>query len=165
MISALYDWASGQLTDPVIWANQDGPQPEGIYTTLNVIAGTREGVPHISEPDASGDAVISQGQLITVSINTFGSGALGVIQALRNSLEKITAQRELRASGFAYVRVLSGPQDIAAITGTTWQPRAQMDVQFRAAIAIVDDIGVISSVGYSGGNETASNVGAIVGGV
>ena len=164
MISALYTWAAGQLTDTVIWANQDGPQPDGIYTTLNVIAGIREGLPYITAPDATGGVVISQGQLLTLSINTFGSDALGIIQTLRDSVEKITVQRDLRTSGFAYVRVLSGPQDVAAITGTTWQPRAQMDVQFRAAVSIADDVGIIASVGYSGGNGTASDVGAIIGG-
>lgn len=164
MISELYNWASAQVTSPVIWANQDGSQPSGAYSTLHVIATTREGLPHIGAPNVDGEAVIYQGQLFTLSINTYGGGALGDIQALRDSLEKITVQRDLRDSGFAYVRVLSGPQDIPEITGTTWQQRSQMDVQFRAAITIIDDIGVISTVATSGGNGTASDTGAIIGG-
>ena len=164
MISAIYDWAAAQVAIPVIWANQDGDQPAGAYVTLHVIAGTREGLPTIFAPDAAGLATIAQGQLLTLSLNTYGNGMSGAIQALRNSLELLTVQRDLRASGLAYVRVLSGPQDIPAITGTTWQKRAQMDIQFRAAVELIDDVGVIASVAASGGNGTASDSGGTIGG-
>lgn len=164
MISAFYDWAAAQVSAPVIWANQDGDQPDTAYVTLQVIAGSREGLPCISAPDVGGLVVISQGQLLTLSLNTYGDGMSGMIQILRNSLERITVQRSLRASGLAYVRVLSGPQDLPQVTGTTWQQRAQMDVQFRASVKIIDDVGVIASAAVSGGNGIASNTGGIIGG-
>ena len=164
MIAALYTWAAAQITEPVIWADQDGPQPDGVYCTLKVTSTSREGMPDVFTPNAAGDALIRQGQLITLSVNVYGDDATGIMQSLRGSLERITVQRDLRTSGVAYVRVLSGPQDLPTVTGTTWQQRAQMDVQFRAAVDIIDDIGVIETVAYSGGNGTASDTGAIVGG-
>lgn len=164
MIAALYEWAAAQIAEPVIWANQDGPQPDGVYCTLQVAATSREGMPDIFTPDAAGDVLIRQGQLLTLSINVYGDDVTATIQTLRDSLERITVQRDLRTSGVAYVRVLSGPQDLPQVTGSTWQQRAQMDVQFRANVDIIDGIGVIETVAYSGGNGTASDTGATVGG-
>lgn len=149
-MQALYDWASAQTARPVIFANQDGGQPETPYVTLQVIAGAREGMPYIGCPDANGTATIEQGQLLSVSVNVYGEGATGLVQTLRNSLERITVQQLLRASGLAFVRVLSGPQDLPEITGTTYQKRAQMDVQFRAGVAFDDDVGLIETVEFDG---------------
>lgn len=164
MISELWTWASAHAGVPVIWANQDGPQPTPPYVTLQVIATAREGLPHIGDPDATGIAVIHQGQLFSLSVQVYGESVTGTIQALRDSLERITVQRDLRGSGFAYVRVLSEPQDLPELTGTTWQQRANMDVQFRAARDITDEVGLIESAAFTGGDGNASDTGATIGG-
>ena len=164
MISELWTWAEANTGLPVIWANQNGPQPEPPYVTLNVIATSREGLPYIGEVDETGLVVIGQGQLFTLSLQVYGEGVTGAVQGLRDSLERITVQRDLRSSGFAYVRVFSEPQDVPEITGTTWQQRANMDIQFRAARDITDDVGLIETVAHDGGDGNASGAGAITGG-
>lgn len=161
-MQAIYDWASTQTASPVIWANQDGPQPELPYVTLQVTADNREGMAHVGCIDADGIATIQQGQILSVSVQTWGNSALGLVQGLRNSLEKPTVQRGLRESGLAYVRVTLGPQDVPDVTGTTFQARAVMDVQFRAAVTLTDDLGVIESIAFEGSDGTASPAGDTV---
>ena len=164
MISELWTWADAAMNIPVIWANQDGSQPAEPFAYIQITATSREGLPHLAAPDDAGLAVISQGQLFTASIQTVGAGVTGPLQDLRDSLERVTVQRELRSSGFAYVRVLSEPTDLPQVTGSTWQQRAALDVQFRAAREITDDVGLIESVGLAGGDGNASDNGATVGG-
>ena len=163
-MNAIWAWANGQTDRPVIWANQDGNQPALPYVTIQAFATMREGQPCIGDVDDDGITIIRQGSVISVRVQTFGAGALGLVQTIRDSLERITVQNALRASGLAYVDVPAEPADIPQVTGTTWQPRASMDVRFRAAIAISDDIGVIEGVTFSGdfnGAEASGEAGTI----
>jgi hypothetical protein len=163
-VIGIWQWASAQTVRPVIWANQDGPQPTPPYVTIQAIATMREGQPCIGDVGDDGIAMIRQGSVITVRVQTFGEGALGLVQTLRNSLERITVQRALRVASLSYVDVPSEPADLPMVTGTTWQGRAAMDVRFRTAVAIPDDIGVIEGVAFTGefdGAEASGEAGTI----
>jgi len=160
-VIGIYNWAASATDRPVIWAHQDGPQPATPYLTLHVRATAREGMADIGPINDEGIATIQQGQLLTVGVNSYGDGALDTLQALRNALIKPSVQRALRVDGLAYVDVLS-LTDLPAITGTTWQKRAVLDVEFRAAISITDDLGVIETVAFEGTDGNASPAGATV---
>lgn len=148
--SALYQWASSQIANPVIFRDQDGPQPEGAYVTIKAIAQLREGQAELFHPDANGIIEIKQGLLITCSVQSFGSDLFGDIMTLRDSLNKFTVQSALRESGICFVRVVSEPQDVPAITGTTFEARATMDAIFRADTLTLDDVGLIESARFTG---------------
>jgi len=160
-VIGVYNWASSATGRPVIWAYQDGPQPTPPYLTLHVRATAREGMADIGPISDEGIATIQQGQLLTVSVNSYGNGALDTLQDLRNALIKPSVQRALRADGLAYVDVLS-LTDLPVITGTTWQARAVLDVEFRAAVSISDDLGVIETVAFNGDDGNASPAGDTV---
>jgi len=149
--TAVYAWASGQTNRPVIFRDQDGKQPTPPYVTIKAIATSREGQADLGD-SVSEDGIITirQGMLFTLSVQTYGDDTLGLINALRNSLNKPTVQNALRADGICYVQVLNEPTDISEVTGTTWQQRATMDVQFRTDVEITDDVGLIETVQFTG---------------
>lgn len=149
--AAIYAWAAAATVRPVIWANQNGPQPASPYVTLQVTAAPQEGDAEVFDGVSGAGLVdIRLTRLWTVQVACFGAGAVGELQELLKALHKITVQQALRAAGTCYVRVLSGPTDVPEVTGTTWQPRAVMDVQFRAAEDYTDDVGLIERVRFTG---------------
>jgi hypothetical protein len=56
----------------------------------------------------------------------------------------------------AYVQVLTGPEDLATVVGTGFEGRAHLDVQMRAAISIIDDVGIIERVELTGTIESVT---------
>lgn len=147
----LYNWASSQIASPVIFRDQNGPQPEGDYVTIKAIAFPREGEAEYSDvTDANGITQIKHSMLVTCSVQSFGSDPFGTMTTLRNSLEKISVQQALRADGLCYMGMASEPTDVAAIVGTEFEARATMDVIFRVPVIIEDDVGLIESNRFTG---------------
>lgn len=163
-ISELYDWASGNTDLDVIWADQDGDQPDEPYITLKINASPRVGMAEVGRPDDDGTATITQDQRITLSVSAYGSGGTSALMDLRNSLNLVSVGQTLRAAGYPFAQVLSSPQDISDITGTTWQERAYMDLQFRNTVSVTDDVGLIESVSFTGSDAAgyASDVSVTV---
>lgn len=149
---AIHDWlvmGTPEAT-PVIKMHQDGRLPDRTFVVAKVIAERREGMASTSELQDDGTILIQQGALMTVSVNVFGPEAYDMAHGIHNSLEKVTVQDFLRSRGMAYVQVLRGPEDMSAIAGTGWEERAGLDVQMRAAITIIDDVGIIERVELTG---------------
>jgi len=148
---AVSAWARSQTNREVIFRDQDGKQPSVPYVTIKVTSSSREGQADVMhEVSDEGVVTIKQGMLFTLSVQTYGDDILGIMNDLRSSLNKWSVQNALRQNGICYVQVLSEPSDISAITGTTWQQRATMDVQFRTDVSITDDVGIIESVQFTG---------------
>ena len=147
----LYDWLVKSVPGVrVIQRDQDGRLPDRPFIAAKVIAETREGHPQVGELRDDGNVLIQQGSLFTVSVHTFGPEAYGIIHDVVNGLNRITIQDFLRSRGMCYVRVLAGPTDLAAIAGTGFEGRAHLDVQMRANVAILDDVGIIERVELTG---------------
>lgn len=149
---AIHDWLvlGTPAGTPVIRRDQDGRLPDRTFTVAKVIAERREGMASTSELQDDGTLLIQQGALMTVSVGTYGPGAYDMAHGIYNSLEKVSVQEFLRSRGMAYVQVLRGPEDMSAIVGTGWEERAGFDVQMRAAITIIDDVGIIERVELTG---------------
>lgn len=149
--SSLYEWLTKALPGVrVIQRDQDGRLPDRPFVAAKVIAEVREGEPQVGELQDDGFVRIQQGALFTVSIHAFGPGAYGLAHEVVNSLNKITIQDLLRSRGMAYVRVLTGPTDLATVVGTGFEGRAHLDVQMRANVVILDDVGIIERVELTG---------------
>lgn len=146
MITApgIYNWLASQTNRPVIYADQDGTSPELPFVTLKVLSENRLGHAHQESVDADGDMTITQPIEYTVSVNVYGDDALAI--SLCRSLEKPTVQQALNADDVAFVDVVSGPTDVAAVLGTGWEPRTNFDVRFRSLMTLADAAGLIESV-------------------
>lgn len=134
----------------VIQRDQDGRLPDRTFVAAKIIAEAREGMASVGELRDDGTVVIQIGSLMTVSIGTYGPNAYDVAHGIDNALEKVTVQDFLRSRGMAYVQVLRGPTDMSDIAGTGFEERAGLDVQMRAAISIIDDVGIIERVELTG---------------
>ena len=148
---SLYEWLTRSVPGVrVIQRDQDGRLPDRPFVAAKVIAESREGEPQVGELREDGLGLIQQGALFTVSVHSFGPGAYAIAHDIVNGLNRITIQDLLRSRGMCYVRVLAGPTDLAAIVGTGFEGRAHLDVQMRANVAILDDVGIIERVELTG---------------
>ena len=134
----------------VIQRDQDGRLPDRPFIAAKLIAETREGHPLIGRLTDEGTIFIQQGALFTLSIHVFGPDAFQLCHGVQNGLNKISVQDFLRSRGVAYIQTLGGPTDLAAIAGTEFEGRAHMDIQLRANIEVVDDVGLIERVELTG---------------
>lgn len=148
-VPGVYNWLTSQTARPVIYADQDGTSPELPFVTFKVLAETRPGHAHQESVDANGDMTITQPIEYTVSVNVYGDDALAI--SLCRSLERPTVQQALNVDDIAFVDVVSGPTDVAAVLGTGWEPRTNFDVRFRSLMSLTDAIGIIESVEITSG--------------
>ncbi len=146
----IFEWLTRASGVTVIRRDQGGTLPPRPFVTAKAIAESREGQSYVGKLDAQGIVKIQQGSLVTIAIQVFGPGAMAIAGDIRNSVEKITIQEFLRGKGACYVRVMSGPTDIAAVVGTSFEERASIDIQLRANVVILDDVGFIERIELTG---------------
>jgi hypothetical protein len=156
--SSVHDWLVRSVPPgvTVIKRDQDGNLPGRPFVTAKVIAEVREGHPEVWPLQDDGTVTIVQGALFTISVQVFGNEAFELAHGIQNALNKITVQDFLRSRGMAYVQVLTGPEDLATVVGTGFEGRAHLDVQMRAAISIIDDVGIIERVELTGTIESVT---------
>lgn len=147
--TVLLQWANSAGV-PVIWANQNAPQPGGSYVTLQLLAFRDSGSSLRSGPDENGIATVRLDRTFTLSIMTIGEDALDILTHLRLSLEKETVLDVLRSEGLAFIQVLSAPQDLSETFGSRIIERYGMDIEFRYAHTVTDDVGIIETVVLEG---------------
>ena len=147
---AIKAWLDANTTYTITKRDGDGKQPAGGFFTYKCTSLVREFQPEIGDVDSDGDVEIKHSAIATYSIQSFGSDPFGEMNNIRNSLEKITTQYTLNEAGIAYIQVTNGPTDVPAVTGTTFEARAIMDVTFRVPIIIVDGVGLIETVDFTG---------------
>lgn len=141
----------------VVYAQQNAPRPAKPYITLLVTPVTRKEHAHISAPNSSGEAIIENEAEIVASVQCYGDNALSLLDSLRNTLEKQTVRDALRGAGTPYIRTLNGVSDLTEQVGTNYEPRAGVDLEFRAVITVTDTVGVIEEVHGTATHEINSN--------
>jgi hypothetical protein len=143
---AILAFVQSQTDHPVIFANQNGPRPQGLFLTVSIVSTVREGQAWQSMPDENGIARYKQAQLVTASIQCYGEGCLGVINDIRTSVEKFTVRKFLHSLGICFASMAREPADNSVIAGTEWEARASMDMVFREAVTFSDTVGLIETV-------------------
>lgn len=151
-------WAQDFSADgvTVVFANQNAPRPAYPYITVHKTATAESEHSTIEGPDADGFADIVDDQTISISLQAFGDGAHDILSTLRNSLKKVTTLDYFRAQEMPFIRILSGINDLTTVVGSRQEERAGMDLEFRAANVVTDEVGLIESVSGSGEFEGAT---------
>lgn len=154
MSAVLQQWVTQQTGIEAVWMHQNAPRVAKPHATLEIIASPLIGDGAVSQPDSEGIVTITQNNEPTVSIKIYTDGdprqPLELMTALRRSLFKDSVRELLSGSGWHFVDVLLGPDNIPQLVGTRWEPRAVMDLRFRLADIFEDDLGVIDSVRIAG---------------
>lgn len=145
----LLEWAEGNLQNtgvPVVWANQNAPRPALPFVTLQILSRVDKEWSDIGNVDDSGNCEIINDRAITVSIQGFGPDCTDEVQALHDSLERITVQETLRAGGVCFIRTVSGVTDLTDTIGSKFEERAGFDIEVRVSSVVVDNPNYIDRV-------------------
>lgn len=140
----------------VVFSNQNGPRPAYPYVTIHKTASTETEYSTVEPPDENGIADIIDDQTISISLQSFGEGAADIMCGLRDQLKKVTTLQYFRDKKMPFIRILSGVNDMTDVIASRQEERAGMDLEFRAANVISDDVGLIETVSGSGELEISS---------
>ncbi|MBC3540657.1 LIC_12616 family protein [Rufibacter sediminis] len=138
--------ATGLPDNKVVYANQNGPRPAFPYVTVHVTAKSDMGWADISVPDTDGVAEINNDRMVSISLQALGSGAMSLMETLRDDLERPTSLQQFRGAGLPFIRVLNDVNDLTTVVGTKYEERAGMDLEFRTAVQLTDEVGLIEAV-------------------
>jgi len=132
----------------IAWPN--APRPELPYLSMRFSAITDIGQDDVGPVDIdSGERIYYGDRLITVSINAYGTGAMDLIRALRNSLRKDAIQLALVANGLC--SQLPGPvNDLTKFLDSESEERVHCDITFGVKDLDTEDVGVIEHVAGDG---------------
>ncbi len=148
------DFSAENVT--VVFANQNAPRPAYPYITVHKTVSAETEHSTIEPPNDEGMADMVDDQTISISLQSFGDGAADIMENLRNSLKKVTTLQYFRDKEMPFIRILSGINDLTTVIGSRQEERAGMDLEFRAANVVTDDVGLIESVFGSGEFEKTS---------
>lgn len=129
--TALYVWVSEQTSITTIWANQNKPQPDAPYVTLNIISGpTKLGMDDDMVWDSTASEFILAGQRqFTLSIQAYGNDSISAMSDLLSSIDIPSIHTDLSNAKLAIANTPS-ILDLTAMLETTFEDRRGMDVQF-----------------------------------
>lgn len=172
---ALYQWASLNSGITTAWAYQNSPQPNKPFLTLYMYSFIQIGMDEIKTPIEGStpavlgvdvdayfdvqngfDLLLSSGipyisskiigqREFSLTATVEGSNAMGILEALANSLEKPSVQASLRLNNLIYIRRLA-ITDLPTLEESQYKERAALDIQFRIADIFYDDVGLIEHV-------------------
>lgn len=157
--NAIQAWAASASGLEAIIANQDGPRPPEPFVTVQVRDVGAQGLPYRTPPREDGTAEIHEDRTIMASVQIFGTDALNLGNALRATLERQETRLTFLQDGITFVRA-QPVADLTQVVGTGFEPRASLDIEWRAAFQVADVVGCITSVETAGdyGVKQTTNV-------
>jgi hypothetical protein len=81
----------------------------------------------------------------TLSLNCYGDSALERANFVGSSIEKPTVIEKFAVAGLVVVRV-EQVNDLSKLMDNAYETRAQVDIKFRLAQVVEDEIGIIETV-------------------
>lgn len=130
--NALYVWALGVSGVTTIFAHPNAPRPSTPYVLINVFQSTPIGVAEHENTllgDDSIDIDYSNVEELSISINTYYSGAYQLATKLKDSLARVLVTDQLFAAGLGYSRA-TVVNDIPEEINKKWEERSQFDCFF-----------------------------------
>ncbi len=150
---ALQAWAESVVTPAiVIIANQSEPKPDTPFLTLSINGIRTVAHDHESGPDASNQQTTSGPRVIVVEFQSYGVNALGLLDQLKTSLDKISTTELLEVSDLSILN--SGSvNNITTSLETKFEKRGSLECRFAIGSSEVDVIDVIETVNITGTNK------------
>lgn len=139
-----------------IWEKQNGPKPKKPYLTMRLSALRGVGMDEQRRTATAGELEIIGPREVTLSLQWLGEGSTGGLTDLGQALQKPTIADKCMKSGFAVFNV-DAVQELGALSGTTWEERAALDLYVRIMLSSVDVPGYIAKMIVEGKyNQAAS---------
>ncbi|WP_066733546.1 LIC_12616 family protein [Cupriavidus sp. D384] len=134
---------------PVIFADESGPRPDKPYIQLRI--GNARPFPVCrGDVDEAGLQVVSAHRDAGVELQCFGKGSFHALDCLVLRLgmaDGMAKSEALRLAVFDVGEIRSIP---VLRGGTTYEPRAIVELGIRYAVALTDEVGVIERIGARG---------------
>lgn len=146
--TSLYNWcvSVAPIGYPIFYWQPNGPRPAVPYITLFL-----QSIVSIGQDWASGSANIS-GEIaqkgdrqFTLSIQSYGSDPLTVLENIRTSLQKQSVLDTLRVNGIAFYSALT-INDITDLVDSQFERRASLDVLFGIGQVYTDAPGFFDEI-------------------
>jgi hypothetical protein len=132
-------------TFPFIWEDQNAPRPSVPYIAGKISIVRSIGQDYIGAPNASGINQITGNRELMLLLQSFGEGALALLNSLKNASLRDSSRRSFADIGLIVIDD-SGLTDISALTDSRIEPRAALDWRIRTTQIITDAPGYIGSV-------------------
>lgn len=132
-------------TFPFIWEDQNAPRPSVPYIAGKISIVRSIGQDYIGAPNASGINQITGNRELMLLLQSFGEGALTLLNSLRNASLRDSSQRSLADIGLIVIDD-SGLTDISVLMDARIEPRASLDWRIRTTQIITDAPGYIKTV-------------------
>lgn len=151
---ALRQWiitSTGLKDAKVIFADQAATRPQPPYAIIKPFPGIRRIGAYDEERLTDEPGIINRiGQRrLTVSVNIWGPGAIAMMEAAQDGLERYDVMDGLEAAGLApWNRGES--KDLTGLMETNYEERAQIDVVFGYTSESEEDVSYIATVEYEG---------------
>lgn len=145
---ALYDWVYEISGVTTIFAHPNAPRPKTSYVLINLFQNIPLGVEETQYEegaDETTDVDYSNIEVLSVSINTYYTGAYQLATKLKDSLGRVTIQDNLFSAGIGYSRA-AAVQEIPEEINKQWEERAQFDCFFFARSLDEENIETIQKV-------------------
>lgn len=128
-----------------ILEKQNGPKPKKPYLTMRLSSLRRVGMDEQRRTATAGEVEIVGPREMTLSLQWFGDGAMAGLTDLAQALQKPTVVDRCMSAGFAVFDV-DAVQELGALSGTTWEERAVLDMYVRIMLSTTDTPGYIHDV-------------------
>lgn len=150
--AGLQKWVAQNVGRLTVFADQNAPRPQGPYASLKLKL----------LPPVNGYAVTCWGSAeepmtlvgdlpVIASVNLYRGDVMEAALLLRSSLQKVTVRDALALEGgLVYVRDHGVQELTLPVDDQVYEPRANLDIEFRTGHEITDEPGIIASVGIEG---------------
>lgn len=143
---AIYEWAKQELEMEFIWADQNAHRPNKPYGAMKIIPGfSKIGATDNITHKLDGVFNVAGTREFTLSLNCYGDSALERANFVSSSIEKPTVIEKFSVAGLVVVKV-EQVNDLSKLMDNAYETRSQIDVKFRLAQIVEDEIGIIETV-------------------
>ena len=146
--NAIYGWINGQLSLTAVFAYPNAPRPTTSYVLINFLTDLQlctEETIGVLKVDETTDNTYSTLNEMTISINTYYSGAYQSAVDINNSLMKTTIKEYLYAAGLGFINTTQ-VQKIPELIDKKWEERAQFDITFSVRRSTTENIETIKKI-------------------
>lgn len=151
---SLRQWVEYAISDTdaanrTIFAQQGSPRPELPYLSISIDTITAVGRDAVGETDDRGERDVVGNRLMSVTVQAYGSDAVGLAEAARSYLWAQDVLDIFNNDGLAFVDA-TAVQNIAEVIGAEFEERATFSPRFAFASTITEDVGYFDSVTSTG---------------